>query len=162
MNEPSELPPSRRLSAPRASVVGVLAVGLLTGLAWLSGLLPAETPEFVVSGALLACIAGALGCVFHTRAARPPGGGPQAAQKFQIALILDFLVKVVGLVVGLGVLWLAEVKFPALAAFGVSYAAASMVFQLASTAMLARDLASRGPAPSPPDPLDRVSSKQDA
>ena len=162
MNESSEPSTSRRLSAPRASVAGVLTVGLLTGLVWLSGLLPVETPAFVATGALLACIAGALGCGFHIRAARLPGGSPEAAQKFQIALVLDFLVKVVGVFLGVGVLWLAGVKFSGLAAFGVAYAAASMAFQLASTAVLARELAARGSAPSPTDPLGRASSTKDA
>ncbi len=62
---------------------------------------------------------------------------------------------------GVGVLWLAGVKFSGLAGFGVAYAAASMVCQLASTAVLARDLAARGSAPSPTDPLGRVSSTED-
>ena len=162
MDESSEPPSSRQFSAPWASAAGVLAVGLLTGLAWLTGLLPVDTPAFVATGALLACMAGALGCGFHIRAARLPGGSPQAAQRFQIALVLDFLVKVVGVVLGVGVLWLLGVKFSALAAFGVAYAAASMAFQLVSTAVLARNLAARGSAPSPPAPLGGVSSTKDA
>ncbi len=163
MNESSESPTSRHLSAPWASAAGVTAVGLLTGLVWLTGLLPVDTPAFVATGALLACIAGALGCGFHIRAARLPGGSPEAAQKFQIALVLDFLVKLMALVVGLGVLWLTGVKFPGLAGFGLSFAGMSMAFQLVSSISLARAWSRRNRA-SPPkaggssstDPLRRI------
>ena len=117
----------------------------------------------VLIGAVVASAAGILGCLAHLRAGRIPGGTVHSAQQFQIALVLDFLVKLVALALGLGLLWLLGVKFPGLAGFGLSFAATSMAFQLVSSIALARAWAHRNRT-SPPkaggssstDPLRRI------
>ncbi len=149
-------------SALRPCGAGVFAVVLLTIAAWLVGL-PEGTVAFVLLGAVVASAAGILGCLAHLRAGRIPGGTQHSAQQFQIALVLDFLVKLMALAVGLGVLWLLGVKFPGLAGFGLSFAATSMAFQLVSSIALARAWAHRNRT-SPPkaggssstDPLRRL------
>ena len=131
MNQDSETA-STGPSALRPCGAAVLVVAFLTLAAWAIGL-PEGTAEFVFLGALLASVAGALGCLVHLRAGRNPGSSLRSAQQFQMALVLDFGLKLLAVVVGLGVLWLAGVKFPGLAGFGLSFAGTSMAFQLVSS-----------------------------
>ena len=151
MNTNSESTPGP--SAVRSCGAGVLAVTVLTGAALAVGL-PEGTATYAVGGALLACVAGSLGCLVHLR-------GQSGARQFQMALAMDFLIKLVGLMVGAGVLWVAGVKFPGLAAFGLAYAGGSMVFQVVSSVSLARAWTRRNQG-SPRSPTTGGSSRSDS
>ncbi len=162
MNQDSETASTEGPSALRPCGAAALVVACLALTAWAIGL-PEGTAEFVFLGALLACGAGTLGCLVHLRAGRMPGGTLRSARQFQIALVLDFGFKLLAVAAGLGVLWLAGVKFPGLAGFGLSFAGTSMAFQLVSSIALARAWAGRTRASPPkaggcsgPDPLRRI------
>ncbi len=167
MNQAAEQPLSQGPNALGPSALGpcgaaVLVVAVLTLAAWAVGL-PEGTAQFVFLGALLACGAGTLGCVVHLRAGRIPGGSLHSARQFQMALVLDFGFRLGAVAVGLVVLWLSGVKFPGLAGFGLSFAGASMAFQLITSVALARAWAQRKRAAPPsaggssaPDPLRRI------
>ena len=70
---------------------------------------------------------------------------PRLVRWLLTSLAVGFLAKMLALALGTAVLWAWEVKFPALAAFALAFAAASLLVQLVSAALLNRAL-NRGTA----------------
>lgn len=165
---------SRTPSAPPAAVgigmpvllqamaFGIGTVAVVVAIAWLTGLLPAGSVDFVALGAGAALAAGVLALWLHgrfldARAAQPIArDGRLMAGRLQGLLAAAFAVKLAALV--LGMLYLSQfgVKFADKASFCIAFAGASLVSQLATAGYLARVLNRRRTEPSPAGPVGAV------
>jgi hypothetical protein len=161
--------PAVRAGAPvrvalRAFVLGALAIAALTPLLVFvvlpESLLAGDDRRFALLGAGVAVLAGGLATLSHTRlaarsAATRFGADPRLQRmEVQTALALGFGAKILGLLIGFGALFAANVKFTGLAAFAVAFVAGSLVLQLWTAARIALALARASAADSarPTDP----------
>lgn len=136
----------------RAFAVGTAAAAGVAAAAWWWPGLDADAGPCIALGFALAVAAGLVEFVCHGRLVRSGATGAAAAQgpaaavlaagRFQSLLAIGFAAKLVA--AAAGILWLraADVKFPAIVAFGVVFAAAALVSQLTTALMLARRLRS--------------------
>ena len=133
----------------RAVVGTAIVVTVLAGAALAMGLAPAGTDLFVGVGVATAVLAAAVATIVHgrlTARSRLPASataGRTLATQIQLGLGLGFLAKLLGLLLGTGILLMLEVKFAGLAAFAVAFAAASLLLQVGIAAMLGRALRRR-------------------
>ena len=107
-------------------------------------LVPEGTAAWAWAGFGLALVTGALGAVAQTRLSTMPGDDPKAAQRFVIGLVVPFGLHVVAAVVSvLGLSW-SGVKFEAVAAFALTFAAVVTMVHTASALTVGRALRARG------------------
>jgi len=124
----------------------VIGGGLLV---WLGGLLPEGAPYYVALGGAAALLAGVGAVWLHGRFLDKAASAPFArdgrlmANRVRSLLAAAFGVKIVVLVIGALGLRQSGVKFAELAAFCVTFAAASLVCQLATAFYLARAMNQR-------------------
>jgi hypothetical protein len=133
----------------RAMAFGIGTVAVVVAIAWLTGLLPEGTVDFVALGAGAALAAGVLALWIHgrfldARAAAPIArDGRLMAGRLQGLLAAAFAVKLAVLVIGMLYLSQFGVKFAGKASFCIAFAGASLVCQLATAGYLARALQRR-------------------
>jgi hypothetical protein len=138
---PSTIPLRGGSLAARACIPGtVLSIGLVAAALFL---VSAELRSYVVGGGLLAMVAGALGGFLLARAAAVAPTDPRNGPMFVQSLVLDFGIQFLCVVAGVLVLHFLGVKFEGLAAFGVTYAAVTMVVHVAGALLLNRALSMR-------------------
>jgi hypothetical protein len=134
-----------------------LCVVAAAALVWATGLLPEGTPYYVALGTAAALLAGMAAVWLHGRlldrnASLPfASDGRLMASRVRSLLAAAFGVKLVVLVLGVVALHQSGVKFAELAAFCITFAAASLVCQLATAFSLSRAIGRRS-APIPPTP----------
>jgi len=149
------VPSGRAPTSAHAKGLAIGALLVLGGLAvvWATGALS--------TGELLACGLGAAVALFavaavallqprllrHVATARSPG------THVQLTLAIAMLFKLLGLTAGVVALVVAGVKFSGIAAFAVSFAAASLVLQVCNAALSTRACARAVPDTARPDPL---------
>jgi len=140
--------------------VGVVMLGY--SIAWLTGLIPSEHSVFAGFGVVGALGAAIVAVWLHGRflrggtARRLAGDGPLLAGHLQGLLAAAFAVKLAVLVVAFLLLRQQGVKFSELATFAITFAAASLLCQLASAGYLARAIQPRlGPPVASAGPSDR-------
>ncbi|HLQ37881.1 MAG TPA: hypothetical protein VK348_08775, partial [Planctomycetota bacterium] len=133
------------VSPARPLLQGALAALALAAVLVAMAVLPEGTAAFVFGGVALAIAAAGLGSVLQARIANATTVQDQklAAASIQIALGATFVAKLLAIGLGTGALWLAGVKFEALAAFALAFAAASLVVQVCTAHCMARALAQR-------------------
>ncbi|HEU4418606.1 MAG TPA: hypothetical protein VFT55_06680 [Planctomycetota bacterium] len=143
----------------RAFGFAVLVVLLCAAPVWAMGLVPADGVPYFAAGIGASLIAALLAICVHGRFldARAPAAiahdGRLLAGRLQALLAVAFGAKLAVLVLGVIVLQQAGVKFEALATFCITFAAVSLVSQMATAAYLSRALnhrVNRTPA-APPD-----------
>lgn len=145
--------PARATGAVAAVVPGAVAAAAL----WLAlvglGLLPQGTAGWAALGIGLALLAGLGGAAVHARLVAAPaavrGGAVVAGAQVTRALALGFVLKLVALLLGGGLLWVAGVKFPQVAAFAVAFAGAAMLCQGGAALVFARRMQARSAADHP-------------
>ncbi len=147
--------PSPELSTPqlqggrlamRVCMMGTLLASVLLLLALLclpARILPAELHSYLGLGVLVAVIVGAIGSTMLSLASCQPASNPQNGTAFLRAVVLEFALQFITIIVALLGMNFAGVKFPALAAFGIAYAAVAMVFRASSSIMISRALSQR-------------------
>ena len=130
----------------RAFGFSVLVALLLAAPVWALGLVPQAGIPFFAAGIGASFIAALLAIFVHGRFldARAPAGlrldGRILAGRLQALLAIAFGAKLAVLVLGCVVLLQLGVKFEALATFCITFAAVSLVCQLATAAYLSRAL----------------------
>lgn len=128
----------------KALGVGIGAVMLAFALAWVAGAIPAGNAVFAAFGVLAAVGAAMVAVWLHGRflagrtARQLAGDGRLLAGHLQSLLAAAFAVKIAVLVVAFLLLRQQGVKFSELATFAITYAAASLLCQLATAGYLAR------------------------
>jgi hypothetical protein len=141
----------------RAFGFSVLVVALCAAPVWAFGLVPADAVAYFAAGIGASLIAALLAICVHSRfldgrkSAAFAHDGRLMAGRLQALLAVAFGAKLAVLVLGVVVLRQAGVKFEALATFCITFAAVSLVCQLATAAYLSRALnhrVNRTPAPS--------------
>lgn len=154
---PSAPPAAATIGMPvllQAMAFGIGLVAVLVAIAWLTGLLPPETTDFVALGAGAALFAGVLALWIHGRFVDARAAAPIArdarlmAGRLQGLLAAAFAVKLAVLVIGMLYLSRFGVKFADKASFCIAFAGASLVCQLATAGYLARALNRRRTLPS--------------
>jgi len=144
---------------PAAPVAGTVVDGAVLGKAigrgaafvvaiatavWATGVLPEGTPYYVALGTAAALLAGMAAVWLHGRLLDKNASVPFAsdgrlmASRVRSLLAAAFGVKLAVLVIGVVALRQSGVKFAELAAFCVTFAAASLVCQLATAFSLSR------------------------
>lgn len=137
-------PPVDALLLGRALAAGVGVAGAAFALAWLVGAFPEGATWFAAVGALAAVGAALVAVFLHGRflsrdATRRFGGdGRLLAGHLQSLLAAAFAVKLAFVVLGVLVLRQQGVKFTELATFAVTFAAVSLLCQMATAGFLAR------------------------
>lgn len=124
--------------AARACIPGTLLSTLLVAAGLF--LVPAHLQGHVVAGALTALLAAAGGGFFLARAAAVAPTDPRNGPMFVQSLVLDFAIQLGAAIAGILGLHLLGVKFAALLAFGITYAAVAMVVHVAGALLLSRAL----------------------
>jgi len=139
----------------RAFGFAVLVVLLFAAPVWALGLVPQDGVPYFAAGIGASLVAALLAICVHSRFldARAPAAlahdGRFLAGRLQALLAIAFGAKLAVLVLGVVVLRQAGVKFEALATFCITFAAVSLVCQLATAAYLSRAMthrANRAPA----------------
>lgn len=140
-------------AAAKAYGVGVLVVAVALAAVWASGALAADDLRFAALGVGNAVVVGAGVALVLARLLRRVDAARMPGMQLQIALGLQFVTKLLWLALGVAVLVVANVKFSGIAAFGVSFAAASLVLQVCNAALSARSPARVAADPARSDPL---------
>jgi hypothetical protein len=140
-------------AAAKALGAGVLLVALSFAGLWASGALAADELRFAWLGTGNAVVVGIGVALVQARLLRRVDPARLPGMQLQIALGLQFVTKLLWLALGVGVLVVANVKFSGIAAFAVSFAAASLVLQVSHAALSARSLARVAADPARPDSL---------
>ncbi len=141
--KPTSAQPTAAIFASLATR-GVLAVTALTAASMPLGVVTHDLVLPVAFGAVFAVLVGKLALLLQVRAVLHPMPGPHGAQRFQIALFGSFVGQWLAIGVALIAMSLADVKFAALAAFGVAFAANAMAFQVVAILGLQSLLRARG------------------
>lgn len=138
---------------------GALVVMVLAGGVWLSGLLPAELTRYAALGLVASLGAAVVALWLDARflEARATSDGRLMAGRLQGLLATAFGAKLAVLVFGMLGLRVAGVKFAAMAAFCVTFAAVSLICQVAIAGYLSRHLSQR-PVPRSKATLDHGGS----
>ncbi|HEX6812380.1 MAG TPA: hypothetical protein VF384_12200 [Planctomycetota bacterium] len=141
----------------RAFGFAVLVVALIAVPVWALGLVPAGGVTWYAAGIGASLFAAMLAICVHGRFldSRAPSAyahdGRLMAGRLQSLLAIAFGAKLAVLVLGVFLLRQADVKFEALATFCITFAAVSLVSQLATAAYLSRAMSQRANgAPAPP------------
>lgn len=129
----------------RALAVGAGVAAAVASVAWLLGCVPAESVSFFWLGLGASVVAAMLALLLHSRVLDPRKAAPfaspgQLAGRFHGLLAAAFGSKLAILVLGVLVLRKAGVKFDGLATFCVTFAAASVICQVATAGYLSRML----------------------
>lgn len=142
MTSPEQPPALRGASlAARTCLVGSMAAAVIVGAGLF--LVPAALRGYVLGGAGVSILAGGAGSILLARAAALPPGDPRNGPKFVQALVLDFGLQFVGLVLGMVALNALGLKFEGIAAFGVTFAAVALVVHVAGALLINRALGLR-------------------
>jgi|JI102314A1RNA_FD_contig_91_838993_length_1397_multi_2_in_0_out_0_2 hypothetical protein len=130
----------------RALAVGAGVAAAVAAVVWLLGCVPAESVSFFWLGLGASVVAAMLALLLHSRVLDPRKAAPFAANPGQLAgrfhglLAAAFGSKLAILVLGVLALRKAGVKFDGLATFCVTFAAASVICQVATAGYLSRML----------------------
>jgi hypothetical protein len=148
------LPPAAPTRVGRTPLaIGSLIVVGACGLVAASGVLPAEQLQLAAVGAATALLAGAAANALQARLLRRVDAARAPGMQLQVALGIGLVSKLAGLALGVLALLAAHVKFTGIAAFALSFAAASLVLQVCSAVLSARALArTADPARTDPSP----------
>lgn len=139
----------------RALGFGSLLVLAFAALAWGSGLVNGDVTGSYLFGIGSALAAAMVAVWLHGRFLDPKTTAPFArdgrlvASRLQSLLAAAFGVKLAMLVLGLVALRQSGVKFPGIATFGISFAGASLVCQVATAWYLSRAIHRRRPVARP-------------
>jgi hypothetical protein len=140
-------------AARRALAIGALIALAAGAVVAVSGVLPQDQLAFAAVGAATALLAGAVAIVLQGRLLRRVDAARAPGMQLQLALGLGLALKLAGLAIGVLALVAADVKFTGIAAFAISFAAASLVLQVSSAVLSARALArTADPARTDPSP----------
>jgi hypothetical protein len=133
--------PVRPHAAAKAFGAGVALVAAALAAVWASGVLAADDLRLAAVGTGTAVLASAIVALVQPRLLRRVDPARLPGMQLQIALGLQFVVKLACLALGVLALVAAGTKFSGVAAFAVSFAAASLVLQVCNAALSARSLA---------------------
>jgi hypothetical protein len=126
----------------------VLAGGL-AALGWAitpADLLAATDRPFAGGGIFTALATGTAGNVLLATAAARPPEDPDNSSGFLRAVVLDFALQLLVVVAGVMGMFLLDVKFQRLAAFGVAFVVVATAFRIAGSMVIARALGVRSSA----------------
>ena len=132
--------------ALRGSGVGLVVATVGLGVVTVLGILPAGTAGFAWGGLGLAAILTMLAAWFQARQTSVPGEDPHASRRFILGLTVPFLALALTAAGGVLALSLSDVKFEAIAAFALTFAAVAMILHTAGMLALARALRARAAA----------------
>ncbi len=136
-----------RQAAPRTTkncAVATASVGVVVAAVALSGFVPAEAATFVWLGFGLAVLTSWAGVYVLSRCTTVPNDDPaRTAQLYLSGLAGNFGLQAIAVAVGMVAFSFAGEKFPALAAFGLSFAATALLIQLAGALAISRFLRER-------------------
>jgi hypothetical protein len=148
-------PDRSRYAGVRAFALGVAVTAAVTAAVLASRLLPTGTAGYFALGVGLAFAAGGAALLAHSRLFRRRQNAAGAADprlqamRVQAMLGLGFVAKLLGLAAGVGALVAADVKFAGIATFAVTFAAASLSFQLCAAVSMGRTRCDRAPVDDP-------------
>ena len=154
--------------ALRACGLGLAGTGALVAAVVATGLVPPAALSYVSLGWGVAIATGSAGIVALAYMATLGHDHERIAQRYLLALVGNFLLQFLGVGIGvLAVFWATE-KFPAAAAFGLTFAATATLLQMVGSVLISRSLRARArhlasgraptltapvqPIPDPPDP----------
>lgn len=121
--------------------IATIAAGLVLVAAGLAlGFVPAGSRGVVLCGAGLALGCSLVGLILQLRAVATPPGHPLSGTRLILAMSGGLLVAMAVVAISLLALSVAGMKFEFLAAFGLAYAGAALLFQWTSAVCLARAL----------------------
>lgn len=133
----------------QSSGLGLLPVALL----WLAAeslltpeVLPAENRVQLYAGIGVAIATGVVGNALAAAAASKPSGDRDNSTALLKAIVFDFALQFLAVGSGMVGLYLAGVKFPGLAAFGVAFVAVATSFRVVGSAICSRALTRRARA----------------
>ncbi len=140
MTSPSHDGPLPRALALRACGAGVGAVGGALAVALAVGLVPDGERAYVWLGTGAAAVVGSIGLLVQTRLSTGPGHDQRAATRLVLGMAGNLLLLAGVMVAGCLGLWVAQVKFAAVAAFGLAFAAAATCLHTVGVVVVARAL----------------------
>ncbi len=152
MNDPqAHAEPTSSALALRAALPGLAVAISIVLLGALVAALPDGSAPWVMLGAGIAALTGALGVLLKVRAVMRPGHDALAGNSLQIAILGDFVLQLFAVGGVTLALHLGGLKFVSVAGFAVAFAAVVLGHQAGSAVVLARALrrrsVRRGPAP---------------
>lgn len=131
----------------RSIVAAAFSALLLVQAAWLSGLVPEDAHVGLLWGAGLAVVSSAIGISILARCCTVPNVDPQrTAQLYLVGLSANLGLQAITVVIGLVVFSSGGEKFPALAAFGLTFAAVAGLMQVIGSISISRFLRERAAA----------------
>ena len=137
--------PTRRQLVVRATALGFGAAALPVGAVLASGLWPRLDTAMVLLGLGGTWLALALSCLPQVRLVDAEGSDPRLdAIRLQGLLALSFLIKLAIVAIGTATLWLAGLKFEAIATFAVAFVTTALVGQVVAAGFLFRVLGRAG------------------
>ena len=145
-------PNAAPLTPARLSVhacgVGIAAVGIGGGLAapLIVGRVTEDVLPFVGLGFGVAIATGCAATICQAWLSSMPSREPGAGSRYAVALVVSFLLQAATAIAGIVGLVLLQVKFAAITAFALSFAAAVTVLHTAAVLVMARALRARGSA----------------
>lgn len=135
------------LAAVAAAVMSGLfgASGFLgsSGTLGSSGKLGAELSVFAWGGLAVAAVSGSVGMTVQTFMSTVPKGHPQVAERYLAGMVVNFLIQGAAVVIGSVALVLADVKFEATAAFGLTFAVSVTILHTVGVLVVSRALQAR-------------------